>query len=154
MWTIGTRRQYATLNHNLVNVECNVECWRKRRLHVHARPPSPVDRCGDNGGEGGGENERGQALLVRLFVCSFVRSPVWPTSRPDSWHARGRSTTCASFPVVVARGIINRWPMSGFHLLSRSLLRRLDAGSLLRAWNIAARRQFPFPRSSGNWARE
>ena len=44
-----------------------------------------------------------------------------------------------------ARGIINRRPMSGFHLLSRSLPRRLDAGSLLRAWNIAARRQFPFP---------
>lgn len=40
--------------------------------------------------EGGrGENERGQALLVRLFVCSFVRSLNGQFGRrPDSWHAR------------------------------------------------------------------
>lgn len=83
---------------------------------------------------------------VRLFVCSFVERPVWWIG----WLARSNHVRVVPYTGRRRRrrGIINRWPMSGFHLLSRSLLRRLDAGSLLRAWIIAT---VPLL-SSGNWA--
>lgn len=68
----------------------------------YTRAPPPPSLHGSVRGqwekEGGGEerreNERGQALLVRLFVCSFVERPVWPTTG----IAGTLATTCAWFP--------------------------------------------------------
>lgn len=58
-------------------------------VSMYTRALLPWIGAGTMGGGGEGENERGQALLVRLFVCSFVRSLNGQFGRrPDSWHAR------------------------------------------------------------------
>lgn len=70
MWTIGTRRQYASLNHNLVNVECNVERWRKR---LHAHSARPWIGAGTMGAMGARTREDRRCLFARSFVRLFVR---------------------------------------------------------------------------------
>ena len=107
-------------------------------------------------GEGGRgrENERGQALLVRLFVCSFVERPVWPTTG----IAGTLATTCAWFPWCERdyKSPANERIPFVIAIVAAPVRCRFVASRL--KYRGAATVSLPFPflpfplrRSSGNW---